>query len=397
MIAPTDTAATERVRRAKVGVTAAFMVHAMLFASWTAHIPFVKMQLGLSNAALGTALVGAPVGSVCAMMLSRWLLPRWGSHAMVRLTGAGYALAGIAVSYAGSVVWLFAMLALWGLFQGGLDVAMNTQGVTVEHAAGRPIMTRLHGMWSVGGLIGALIGAGAVSVGITLSAQLVILAPLAIIVVGLLGRGLIPDQHTTPVVDPVKSPRRGITGVVAVLGAVSFASMLCEGAAADWSANYLTSHLGASAGMAGLGYAGYTLTMVTMRLCGPILQTRIPNRTLLPLLALVPVAGMTTALLTSSPIVGLLGFASLGIGLALIVPTAFSAAGTASTEGSNAGPAIAIVAALGWTGYVTGPPLIGHLADALSLPAALAVLPALILAIAITIRITQAFGQRQPR
>ena len=74
----------------------------MLFASWTAHIPLMKTQLGLSNATLGTALLGAPVGSVCAMLLSRWLLPRLGSHRMVRLTFAGYALAGIAVGQASS-------------------------------------------------------------------------------------------------------------------------------------------------------------------------------------------------------------------------------------------------------------------------------------------------------
>lgn len=386
--------ATRDVRRARVAVTAAFMTHAMLFASWTAHIPLMKTQLGLSNAALGTALLGAPVGSVCAMLLSRWLLPRLGSHRMVRLTFAGYALAGIAVGQASSMGWLFVTLAVWGLFQGGLDVAMNTQGVTVEQSAGRPLMSRLHGMWSIGGLTGALIGAGAVSAGVGLSTQLAILAPLALVVVEILSRGLIPDQQR-PATDPAGTragqQRRTITGVVAVLGAVSFASMLCEGAAADWSANYLTSQLGASAGLAGLGYAGYTLTMVVMRLSGPVLQIRFGDRNLLPLLALVPVAGMTAALLTSSPVVGLLGFASLGIGLALIVPTAFSAAGEATPDGANAGPAIAAVAAMGWTGYVTGPPLIGHLADAIGLTTALCLLPALVLAIAITIRATRVF------
>ena len=90
--------------------------------------------------------------------------------------------------------WLFVTLAVWGLFQGGLDVAMNTQGVTVEQAAGRPLMSRLHGMWSVGGLTGALIGAGAVSAGVGLSTQLAILAPLALVVVEILAAASSPTN-----------------------------------------------------------------------------------------------------------------------------------------------------------------------------------------------------------
>jgi MFS family permease len=379
-----------------LGVTAVFMVHATLFASWTAHIPLVKSQLGLSNAALGTALLGAPLGSVTAMMISRFLLPRWGSRRMVYLCVAGYAVAGIAVGQAPSMFWLFVTLSVWGLFQGGLDVAMNTQGVTVEQAAGRPIMTRLHGMWSLGGLSGALIGTGAVSVGIGLSTQLMVMGALALTVVGVLARNLLADQDpsnaaTTPD-DPSAPARRTFTGAVVLLGSVSFASMLCEGAAADWSANYLSSHLAAPAGVAGLGYAGYTLMMVVMRLSGPVLQSGAPNRTLLPVLAVTGAVGMIAALLTPSPIIGLFGFASLGIGVALVVPTAFSAAGTATADSRNSGPAIAAVAAMGWIGYVTGPPLIGHLADAVGLTAALAVLPILLLIIATVIRLTRAFA-----
>jgi MFS family permease len=395
MTALTPATTRSSVRRARTAITAAFITHAMLFASWTAHIPMVKAQLGLSNSGLGTALLGAPIGSVCAMLVSRWLLPRWGSHRLVRLTVAGYALSGIAVGCAPSALALFASLALWGLFQGGLDVAMNTQGVTVEQAGDKPIMSRLHGLWSIGGFTGALLGAGAVSVGTGLTAQLSVLAALTVIPVEILCRYLIPDQHrrvaAAPVGAPVRHRRRGINRTVAVLGAVCFASMLCEGAAADWSANYLTAHLGAPAGLAGLGYAGYTLTMVAMRLSGPVLQARIPNRTLLPLLALVPVMGMTIALLTGNLAVGLLGFASLGVGLTLVVPTAFSAAGAATSADSNAGQAISTVAAVGWIGYVTGPPLIGHLADALGLRTALGLLPVLLLLIAITIRTARAW------
>lgn len=386
------------LRRARIGVTTAFTVHAMMFASWTAHIPIVKAQLGLSNAGLGTALVGAPIGSVCAMLISSWLLPRWGSPRMLHLTFVGYCLASLTIGYATSGTWLFATLMLWGLFQGGLDVAMNTQAVTVEHAMGRPIMARLHGMWSVGGLSGALIGAAMVSCGIGLDGQMFLMAGGALIAGTVLTRALLPDQSATEpaVTDRAQKHSRSATlsrGVI-LLGVVSFASMLCEGAAADWSATYLSTQAGASAGLAGLGYAGYTLTMVITRFCGPALQSRYLNRVLLPLLAIVSAVAVTVALMLATPVTALVGFASMGLGLALIVPTAFSAAGAATDGKANAGPAVATVAAMGWIGYLTGPPVIGHLAEVFTLPLALALLPVLIVAIALTIRGSTAFNIR---
>ena len=392
-----ESAKASRVRHARRAVTAAFMAHAMLFASWTAHIPQIKSDLGISNATLGTALLGAPLGSVTAMVISRWLLPRVGSQRMIQITVVGYALAGISVGVVSSVVQLFAALAVWGLFQGGLDVAMNTQGVTVEKALGSPIMSRLHGMWSVGGLTGALVGAGAVTIGVGLSVQLLVMGVIALTVVEALSRSLLDDQASTEErgsTTAVDGPGRqaSVSVAVAVLGGVSFASMLCEGAAADWSANYLRSELGATAGLAGLGYAGYTAMMVVMRLSGTSLQARFPARRLLPLLAAMPVVGMSLALVTSSPVVGLIGFASMGIGLALVVPTAFSAAGDATRGSANAGASIATVAALGWIGYVSGPPLIGHLAELAGLRPALIVLPVLAGVIALTISLTTAFS-----
>ena len=166
-----DRRATQ-LRRAKVAVTAVFIAHGVVFSSWAAHIPHVKAELGLSDAALGTALFGAPLGSVVATLLSHWALPRWGSHRLIPVMVAGYVAAGATVGLAGSATALFGALALWGLFQGALDVAMNTQAGTVERLARAPIMARFHGMWSVGALVGALIGAACVSAGVGLTAQL---------------------------------------------------------------------------------------------------------------------------------------------------------------------------------------------------------------------------------
>ena len=228
-----------QLRRAKIAVTAVFIAHAVGFSSWAAHIPHVKAELGLSDAALGTALFGAPLGSVVATLGSHWALPRWGSHRLIPVTAAGYALAGTTVGLARSGPSLFLALSVWGMFQGGLDVAMNTQAATFERLARAPIMARFHGMWSLGALLGALIGAAFVGAGVGLTPQLAAVGLVVLILVGVLTRWLVPDRAVGAAASPDtdRHKRAWMTPTVAVLAAVAFVSFLCEGAATDWSAN----------------------------------------------------------------------------------------------------------------------------------------------------------------
>ncbi|OBK43888.1 MFS transporter [Mycobacterium kubicae] len=376
-------------QRVKLGVAATFLAHAVLFSSWAAHVPQVQARLELSNAQLGLALFGAPLGSVLASLFGHWALPRWGSQRLVPPLVAGYAAAGPTVGLAGSGIWLFAALALWGTFQGGLDVAMNTQAATVERWAGAPLMSRFHGVWSLGALIGALIGAGAVSAHIGLAAQLAVLGGIVLVTVAPLVRRLIPDQQEHGSAQAGDAPKRTwLTSTVAILGAVAFASFVAEGAAADWSATYLHNVVHRGNGAAGLGYAAFTLTMVVTRFAGLRLQSRLSSRRLLPGLALLAAVAMSVALATADPVLAVLGFATLGAGVALLVPTTFSAAYSATSVG---GSAIALVAATGWFGYVLGPPLIGQLAALVGLGAALLTIPAMLVIAATAVYCTSAF------
>ena len=374
-------------------VTAVFFVHGLVFASWTAHIPAVKAALGLSNAGLGLALLGTPLGSVAAIVVVAPALGRFGSRRTVPVALAGYGLAGIAVGLSRSPLALFAALALWGAFQGSLDVAMNTQGIAVEAAVGRPIMSGLHAAWSIGSFVGAGIGALAVATGVSLTAQLIVLGPLAAAaVVAVPGRLLADRPHPTPgrAVGPAQVVRHP---AVIVLGVIALAGMLCEGAAADWSAVYLHTSLGAGAGLAGSGYAVFAAAMVLVRLSGDRLLAAVNPRVLLPALAALATAGMGLALALALPVVALVGFAALGLGLGLIVPTAFSAAGR--LPGIPTASALATVSAIGWAGFVGGPPLIGRLAGVLTLPGALALVPVLTAAIALTVRGTTVMASAQ--
>jgi MFS family permease len=398
-------AADSSVRWPRIAVTAVFVVHGLLFASWTAHIPDVKAHLGLTDGTLGFALLGAPVGSVTAMIASSWLLPRVGSRRIVQVALAGYCAAGPLVGLTGSLPALFAALFAWGAFQGTLDVAMNTQAIAVERTRRRVLMSGLHGSWSIGSLAGAGIGALAVAAGISLSVQLLILGTAALLAAGLLTTRMLPAaaEHPGTPNAPAGQPDASQplvgrvsrwSGGMVLLGAIAFAAMLCEGATADWSAVYLSGPLHTSGVVPGLGYAAFSLAMVTVRLSGNRLLTRFRPARLLPALAAIATAGFAAALLIAEPPAALLGFGCLGIGLASVVPAVFSAAGR--IPGLAPGTAVATASACGWAGFVCGPPVIGRLSAWASLPVALGLLPLLTAFVVAGTLSSRALREHQP-
>ncbi len=373
-----------------------FFVHGFLFASWTAHIPQLQQHLGLSDGRLGLALLGAPIGSVLAMVVAARLLPTMGSKRMVRLALLGYCVSGPFIGLTGSLDTFFLVFLLWGFFQGMLDVSMNTQAITVERFTGRVLMPGFHGSWSTGALIGAVTGAVAVGLGLSLSKQLLVLAVPCLLVVGWLSTWMIPDGRADgDSENSERTPdRRGgvLQGAVIVLGGIAFADMLCEGAAADWAAVYLRNSLHAAPLVAGLAFAAYALAMVAVRLSGNRLFTRFPAHRLLPLLAAIASLGFAVGLVISSPLSMLLGFALLGVGVGGVVPMVLSAAGAVSNV--DTGRAVAAVAGCGWAGYVVGPVVIGAIASATTLHTALFLVPVLIATVAVATGTTKALRHR---
>jgi MFS family permease len=369
----------------RLAVIAVFFVQGFLFASWTAHIPQLQQHLGLNDGRLGLALLGAPVGSVLAIGLAARMLPRVGSRPTVRLALLGYCVSGPFIGLTGSFGTFFVAFLLWGFFQGLLDVSMNTQAIAVERFSGRVLMPGFHGSWSSGALAGAVVGACAVGLGVSLSEQLLILAVPCFLVVGWLTTRMIPDRQVGD--DPESSRRshEGRHGVLQaeliVLGGIAFADMLCEGAAADWAAVYLHSSLHAVALVAGLGFAIYSLAMLVVRLSGNRLFTRFAPHHLLPLLAVIATLGFAGGLIIARPVGVLVGFALLGAGLASVVPMTLRAAGAVGNV--NTGRAVTLVAGCGWAGFVVGPVVIGAIASSTTLRTALFLIPVLTATVAV--------------
>lgn len=373
-----------------------FFVHGFLFASWTAHIPQLKQHLGLSDGALGLALLGAPIGSVLAMVVAGRLLPTLGSRRILSLALVGYCVSGPFIGLTASLDTFFVAFLLWGFFQGMLDVSMNTQAITVERFSGRVLMPGFHGSWSTGALVGAVTGAVAVGLGVSVSEQMLVLAAPCLLVVGWLTARMIPDGRAGGDIESsVRTPdgRGGVLqGAVIALGLIVFADMLCEGAAADWGAVYLRNSLDAVPLVAGLAYAAYALAMLAVRLSGNRLFTRFAAHRLLPLLAAIASLGFGTGLVIDSPVSVLLGFALLGVGLGGVVPMILSAAGAVSNV--ETGRAVAAVAGCGWAGYVVGPVVIGEIASTTTLHTALFLIPVLTATVAVATGTAKALRPR---
>jgi len=359
-------------------VVAAFFVQGFLFASWTAHIPHIKDHLHLGDGSLGIALLGAPIGSMLAMLAVSRLLPKFGSRRVVRVALVGYCLAGPLVGLSTSLVTFFIAFLLWGIFQGSFDVSMNAQAIAVEGRAARRLMPAFHGSWSLGSLAGAGVGVLGVGLGWSLSEQLIIFAAPCLFVVGWLSTQMIPDDQARVESSSELTEKTRwslLQRAIVILAAIAFADMFCEGAVADWTAVYLHGTLHTSAVVAGLGYAAYLLIMMTVRLLGNMVMNRFPVYLALPLLAIVGTVGLGVGLIINRPASVLVGFMCLGAGLALVVPMVFSACG--HIPNVHPGTAVATVSACGWTGFVLGPPLIGAIASLTSLRTALSLLPLL--------------------
>jgi MFS family permease len=361
------------VRRARGAITAVFLLTGVLYGTWAARIPAVRDRLDLSDGELGLALAFIPIGAVVAMPLAGAVSARIGSRGATRLGFAALCLTTATVALAPSLVPLCALAAALGAGMGGVDVAMNVHGVTVERRYERPIFVGLHAGFSFGGLLGAALGALIAGAGVDERVHLALAGGLAAAVGLVWSHRLLPAAEDASAEDQpvfVRPPRR-----VWALGALAFACLLIEGASADWSGVYLKDELGTGAGLAALGFTAFSVTMTLGRLIGDRLVERAGPVLVVRVGGLIAAVGFGLALLAQTPAAALAGFACLGAGMSSIVPIVFRAAG--HVPGVPSGVALSAVTTVGYLGFVTGPAIIGALAELTGLPAALGVVAVL--------------------
>jgi predicted MFS family arabinose efflux permease len=353
----------------RAATTGVFFVNGAVVGSWVAQIPWIQERFDFSKSVIGLILLGMSVGVILAFPVAGQLIVRRGSRPMVLAGGALCCALLVPVLLAPTPLLLVVALFALGAATATMDVSMNSHGVGVEQRLGRPIMSSLHAGWAFGGIFGAGWAAAGAAAGAdprvtAATAAAVLLAFLAACLTRI-GPGSEAKGEAAPA---FTLPSRGVV----LLAVMAFLIMVTEGAMADWGGLYLRQDTGAAAGLAALAYACFAAGMTVGRVFGDAVNRRVGPVVLLrggALLTALPLAGF---LLVGTSGVALAGLFLVGLGVANGVPLMFSAAG--SQPDTPPGPGIAAVSSMGSLGFLAGPPFIGVLADAASLPWALSML-----------------------
>ena len=351
-------------RTATFGV---FAINGAMIGTWVAHIPWLQDHLDVSKTTVGLCLLCMAAGALVAMPLTGQLLDGRSSAIVTRIAALVFCLMLPLPLLASGPVALGAILFVFGAANGAMDVSMNAHGVAVERGLSRPIMSSLHGGWSLGGFAAAGLAAATGTAGLDPRLESVIVGiGLWLVALWITARLGNASAHTP------SAEGRGFAWParpVMLIGLLCFLVMMIEGAIGDWSGSTCRS-LGAGAAAAATGFAGFSLGMAVARLAGDRLNERLgAGRLLRGGMALVALA-LGAALLIGRPIPAVAGFALVGLGIANAVPLLFSAAGRVPP----AGPSLAAVFTVGYTGFIVGPPVIGFLADLIGLPQTLGLL-----------------------
>lgn len=364
-----------RARRAVAGL---FLLNAMAYANVVPRLPTIKTGLGLSNTALGTAVAAMPVGALVAGLTAGRLIARLGSArvAVASAIGMGLVLQGFAQAqgWAG----LAATFAVLGALDSLMDVSMNAHALRVQRRFGRSIINNLHGLWSIGAVGGAAVGALSAAHGVSLRLHLALAGASIGVAAAVLRRSLLagPDEAvaTDPAAgDPVAIRPAAARRVLALLGLLVVLAATIEDAPQSWGAIFLRQELGASVALGGLVFIAFQTSMTVGRLLGDRAVDRFGPISVLRAGGALTAVAVGTALVVDEPAVVVAGFALAGLGTAPLFPVVFHAAG--EVPGVSTGHGVATVAWLSRLGFLVAPPIVGTVGDAVSLRAGLVIVP----------------------
>lgn len=371
------------ISRARLGVILSFLTHGFISSSFFARIPDYKARLELSNTVLGFCLLASSAGVLAALGPVGRLAAQRGSSPV--LTKSSYLLVFIApfVGLSFNAISFALILFLFGVAIAAQDVAMNTHGVTLEQKSGARFMGRFHAFWSVGALLGAITGGVFAQLEVNEFIHgLIVSAGVLALVITNNRRYLSGDEDKHVYEENVKKKRT--PRLIYIMGLLGLAGSIGEGSAADWGGVLARETFGASQFVGTLPYIAYSFTMVVGRFYGDQLATKFGARRILKVGGLLGGAGLAGGLIVGGTSGVIVGWFLFGLALSTVIPLLFSAAGSMANkrfQGTiSPAEAVAKISGISYFGFVVGPPLMGFLADALTLrwamlvPATLAVI-----------------------
>lgn len=358
----------------------AFLIAGLLMSAWAPLVPLVKARAGLDDGGLGLLLLGLGGGSFVAMPFAGYLTAHYGCRPVV--IWATIVLCAV-LPLLSTVVWLPGLVIaviIFGASMGMLDCAMNIQSVIVEKNSGQALQSGFHGLYSVGGILGA--GAMTTLLTFGLDPLFAALCIVATVLGSLYKAAPALLTYGTERGGPLFAVPRGI---VLLLGTLCFIVFLTEGAMLDWSAVFLVSNRGIDPSIAGLGYASFAAAMTVGRLTGDAIVSKLGGVRVVALGGLCAAAGMIVSLGIDGWPASLIGYALVGAGCSNIVPVLFTAVGR--QQRMPQAVAIPAVISMGYAGILIGPVFIGAVAHLSTLPFALGCVIVLLVFVSATARL----------
>ena len=370
--------------RKRVAVAAYYFVPGLVFASWASRIPDVKHLLHLNNGQLGSILLAIPLGQLLMMGFSGVLVSKLGSKKMLVVAEVFYAAVLLAMG-SSTVFHLTLSLVGFGMMANLMNIATNTQACLVEKLYGRNIMSSFHGLWSLGGFAGGIVGAVFANTVLPIEVHFGTVLALSLLILAAGFHFLVNDEQARAEEEDVpKFSFRTIDPVLFLLGLMGFAGMFCEGTVYDWSGVYFTSVVKPDEVFIRAGYVAGMGAMTLGRFLADGFVTRYGAARVLKVCGLLILCGLLLATLLPYLVTATLGFLLVGFGISSSVPICYSIAGKLGTV--KASIAITIVSSISFFGFLVGPPVIGWLAEAFNLRVALSIASLLGLTIVILSR-----------
>lgn len=339
-------------------VATMFFINGFLTGSWAPQIPVFLARLDITKFTLGLLILVFGLGALTFMPLSGYLMSRHGSRAVVRGFASVAVFGLLLVAAAPSLPLAAVAMFLFGGLVGGMDVSMNANAVAVERRLSRAVMSSSHGFWSLGGFAGGGLG-GLVIQNFGHLAHAAAVTVIAVLLLAAAFRHLVADPK--PVAQAHRRFSLPATPAIYLIGLMALLSMIPEGAILDWAALYLKQELGTDLATAGLAFAFFSGAMAFMRFAGDAVRNRFGAVATLRASSLLAAAGMLAAGLSPWPWLVIAAFAVAGLGIANMVPIAFSAGG--NQPGMAPGTGMSVVTTMGYSGILLAPSAIGFAAE----------------------------------
>ncbi|MDN5287522.1 MAG: transporter [Mucilaginibacter sp.] len=354
----------------RIAVGAMFFMAGLSFSSWASRIATVQQTMGLSDAGLGAVLFSLPVGLMCSLPFSGWIITKIGSKKLLISALVLYALALVCLGMAQNTFQLIICLVCFGFCSNAVNISVNTQAVITEELYKKPILASFHGLWSLAGFAGAGIGTFMIAKGIAPFHHFLLM--LVVIIIGVIAAARYLKDDKVASSGPVfVMPDHSLIK----LGVIAFCSMICEGAMFDWSVIYFKKVVLAPTALVGIGFTTFMFTMAGGRFVADWFAHRYGLKRTLQVSGSLTATGLLIAVAFPYVYTAMAGFLLVGAGVSSVVPMVYSAAGKSKTM--QPGVALAAVSTIGFMGFLVGPPIIGFIAGIATLRASFVLIAAM--------------------